>query len=77
MDTWILQGESGWIHGYLRAVCYASKCLYLSNRPHSLVNRVHHDPLVQLPLYLLFSLPVGPFNLSSSALGLLLGKSRR
>lgn len=33
---------------------------------------VQHDPLFQLPTFLRFALPVGPFTLSSSALGLLL-----
>jgi putative membrane protein len=36
------------------------------------VSGVHHDPLYQIPTFLKFALPVGPFTLSSSALGLLL-----
>lgn len=36
------------------------------------IQGVLHDPLVHLPHYLELSLPIGPFSLSSSALGLLL-----
>ena len=34
--------------------------------------RDHHESILHLPKYLLFSLPAGPFSLSSSALGLML-----
>jgi hypothetical protein len=35
---------------------------------------IHHDALYQLPSFFLLKLPVLPFQLSSSALGLLLGR---